>query len=178
MSRSLEKWGQSSRLPVVHAKASCVIGRRADPRAAGPFRQGFTILEILVVLAILGIVLVISAIMGRGALTNQEELSAIRSIQQSIWQGASAASARGRNTELIHTGRRVEVREVGTGRLIRTEELPSGVTTTLPNLVFTPPGKISSDSFALVTDGISVNTAKTSTLLRVSIIGEVVAERR
>lgn len=139
---------------------------------------GFTILEILIVLAVLGVVLGISAIMGRGALENQEDLSAIRSIQQSIWQGASAASARGRNTELIHTGRRVEVREVGTGRLIRTEELPIGVTTSLPNLIFTPPGKISATSFALVTDGISVSTAKATTLLRVSIIGEVIAERR
>jgi len=75
------------------------------------------------------------------------------------------------------TGRRIDVREVDSGRLVRTEELPAGVLTNLPRLVFTPPGKISTDSFALVADGISVSTSRGTTTLRVSVIGEVIAEK-
>lgn len=139
---------------------------------------GFTLIEVLVVLAIMGILFGIFAFSNRGALTSQQEQAAIRSIQQSVWQGASAASARGRNTELIHSGRTVVVREVDSQRVIRTEELPAGIGTNLPNLVFTPPGKISASSFALVSDGITVTSGSGTTLLRVSIIGEVIAERQ
>lgn len=131
----------------------------------------------LIVLAILGILLGIFAFTNRGALTGQQEQAAIRSIQHAVWQGASAASARGRNTELVHSGRTVIVREVDSSKVIRSEELPTGILTNLPNLVFTPPGKISASSFALVEGGITVTSRAGTTILRVSIIGEVVAER-
>lgn len=140
--------------------------------------SGITLIELLVVLAVLGIVIGIAVFSNRDALTGQQEQAAIRSIQQSVWQGASAASARGRNTELIHVGRQIEVREVGNGNLIRSEELPAGISTSLPNLVFTPPGKISEASFSEVADGITVVSSSGTTLLRVSIIGEVVAVRQ
>ncbi|MFA5552536.1 MAG: hypothetical protein WDA03_13085 [Trueperaceae bacterium] len=146
---------------------SAVLGRAS----------GITIIETLVVLAIAGILFALMVSSGRGTLESQQEQAAIRSIQQSIWQGSSAASARGRNTELTLTGRRIDVREVDSGRLVRTEELPAGVLTNLPRLVFTPPGKISTDSFALVADGISVSTSRGTTTLRVSVIGEVIAEK-
>lgn len=145
-------------------------------RPAVRSNRGITMVEMLVVLGVLGVLLGLSVFSGRGALERQQEKAAIRSIQQSVWQGASAASARGRNTELVLVGRRIDVREVDSGRLVRTEELPSGVTTNLPNLVFTPPGKISADSFALVRDGISVSSSAGTTMLQVSIIGEVIAE--
>lgn len=140
-------------------------------------QQGVTLVEMLVILAILGVLLGLFIYLGRGALDTQQEKAAIRSIQQSVWQGASGASARGRNTELKLVGKRIEVREVGTGRLIRTEDLPAGVTTDLPTLVFTPPGKISADSFALVENGISVTSKDGTTKLVVSIIGEVMVEK-
>jgi len=140
--------------------------------------QGFSLIELLIVLAILGVLLGIFAFTNRGALTTQQEQAAIRSIQQAVWQGASAASARGRNTELVHSGRTVVVREVDSQRVIRTEDLPAGIGTNLPNLVFTPPGRISASSFALVADGITVTSSSGTSLLRVSIIGEVIAERQ
>ena len=151
-------------------------GPVGSSRFAGERSKGLTLLEVLAVLAILAVLLALAVLNGRGALTGQQDRAAVRSIQQSIWQGASAASARGRNTELVLSGRQVIVREVGSGRLVRTEELPAGVTTNLPHLIFAPPGKISADSFALVEDGITVNTSAGTTLLKVSIIGEVIAE--
>lgn len=160
-------------------RADCRTGPRSGPRisTSSPTRHGFTLIELLVVLAVLGVVLGISGFFGRGALERQQQRAAIRSIQQSVWQGASGASARGRNTELKLVGRRIEVREAGSGRLLRTEELPSGVTTSLPTLVFTPPGKISADSFAQVENGITVSSSEGTTRLIVSIIGEVIAEK-
>lgn len=160
--------------PVPNGGASCPRG--FNPATPGS-REGVTIIELLVVLAILGVLLGLFMVFGRGALDSQQEQAAVRSIQQSVWQGSSGASARGRNTELVLVGRRIEVREIGSGRIIRIEELPAGVTTNLPRLVFTPPGKISTESFAAVEDGIKVATSKGTTTLRVSIIGEVLAER-
>lgn len=139
--------------------------------------MGITLIELLIVLAVLGVVIGIAVFSNRDALRGQQEQAAIRSIQQSVWQGASAASARGRNTELTHVGNRIEVREVGTGNLIRSEDLPSGISTSLPNLVFTPPGRISDATFGAVADGITVQSSSGTTQLRVSIIGEVVAVR-
>lgn len=161
---------------VEHESIVCAVlpNRKSQTSAAV---SGVTIIEFLVVLGILGILLGLFMVFGRGALDSQQEQAAIRSIQQSVWQGSSGASARGRNTELVLTGRRIEVREIGSGRVIRTEELPAGVSTNLPRLVFTPPGKISSESFASVQDGITVTTSKGTTTLRVSVIGEVLAER-
>lgn len=170
-----------SAVPPAHAEPrgpeTELVERLFTSRREARSKRGFTIIEMLVILAILGVLLALFAFMGRGALDTQQEKAAIRSIQQSVWQGASAASARGRNTELKLVGRNVEVREVGSGRLIRTEELPNGVTTNLPTLVFTPPGKISDASFALVEDGITVTGSKGTTRLVVSIIGEVIAEK-
>lgn len=139
-------------------------------------RVGVTLVEILIVLAIAGVLFGLAIFFGRGTLESRQDQAGIRSIQQSIWQGSSAASARGRNTELIRSGRRIEVREVDSGRIIRWEELPANMTTSLPQLVFTPPGKISDESFALVADGITVNSPAGTTVLRVSIIGEVLVE--
>lgn len=139
--------------------------------------QGFSLIEVLVVTGILAIVGTLIFMSTRGPLVEQQERAAIRSIQQSVWQGATAASARGRNTELLQLGQRFIVREVDSGRVIRTDDLPQGITTSLPNLVFTPPGKISEASFEAVADGITVQSTKGVTHLRVSIIGEVVADR-
>lgn len=160
------------------SSATTQAGAPVRPKAQRSRAFGFTLIELLLVLAILGVVLGIAAMTGRGALAGNQERAAIRSIQQSVWQGATAASARGRNTELIHTGRLLQVREVDSGRVIRSEELPAGIATSLPNLVFTPPGKISAASFATVENGITVQSSSGTTLLRVSIIGEVIAEKQ
>lgn len=150
--------------------------RRELPSGDFALQQGVTLIEILVVLGIIAVIAGFGVFGNRGMLIDQQERAAIRSIQQSIWQGATAASARGRNTELLHVGSRVEIREVGSGVLVRSEDLPQGISTSLPNLVFTPPGKISDSSFALVADGIEVNSSRGTQTLRVSVIGEVLLE--
>lgn len=143
-------------------------------------RAGLTILELLTVLAILGIVASIGVVNGRGVLAGRQERSALASIQQSVWQGATAASARGRDVRLVREGRTIRVEEVASGAWIRTEELAAGVETNLPEgtvLTFTPPGRITTTSLDALYAGEPpyVRTSAATYRLRISLIGEVAA---
>ena len=105
--------------------------------------------ELLIVLAIIGIILSVGVFNGRRALTAQEERAAVNTLRQTSWQGATAAAARGRPVIMVRDGRRLSLRlDNADGQVLRSEELPAGVDTNLPNgtvLVFTPPGKIRTD---------------------------------
>lgn len=141
--------------------------------------NGITLLELLVVVAIIGVVAGIGVFNGLRALQGQQEQAAVRSIQQSIWQGATAASARGVETELVRDGRQLLVREVVSGRTLRREELPAGVSTNLPTgqvLRFTPPGQIARTTLAALPEPLWVQITDRRYRLRVSLIGEVRAE--
>jgi len=141
--------------------------------------HGITLLELLVVVAIIGVVAGIGVFNGRRALQGQQEQAAVRSIQQSIWQGATAASARGVETELFRTDRELLVREVPSRRTLRREELPAGVSTNLPEgqvLRFTPPGQIARATLLALPEPLMVWTTDGSYRLTVSLIGEVRAE--
>lgn len=143
--------------------------------------KGLTLLELLVVVAIIGVVAGIGVFNGRRALQSQQEQAAVRSIQQSIWQGATAASARGIETELVRSGSQLLVREVLSGRILRREELPAGVSTNLPTgqvLRFTPPGQIARTTLDALPRPLWVQTSDRRYHLRVSLIGEVRAEVR
>lgn len=136
--------------------------------------EGITLLELLLVLALLGIVVSLGFFNGRRALAVQQETAAINSIRQSVWQGATAAAASGRKTELVRDGRRLVVHEPERNRVIRTEELPSGVATNLPSgtvLVFTPPGRVA--SLDAIPDPLWVQAGDRRYHLELSVIGEV-----
>lgn len=137
---------------------------------------GITLVELLVVLAIVGVILALAVINGRTAAIQRSEQAAVRSLQQSIWQGATAASARGRETELVIEGQRVTVRQIDTGEVVKVYELPNDVTTNLPRMVFTPPGKVSDETFDDLPEDLHVATPDRTYSLTVSVIGEVVAE--
>lgn len=131
-------------------------------------------IELLIVIAIIGIILTIGVFNGRQALNTQEETAALNSLRQSVWQGATAASARGEVTELVRSGDRLEV-ITSNGEILRSETLPAGVTSNLPQgtiLVFTPPGKI--DSATLPYPGqFSMSTGNRRVEIEFSAIGEV-----
>src|SRR5690625_2173040 len=96
--------------------------------------QGLTLIEVLIVLAIIGIILGLGVFNGRQALTGQQEQAAVNSIRQSAWQGATAAAARGARVFL-----RVEDNELllrlenqENGRVIRRESLPRDFVSNIP----------------------------------------------
>lgn len=136
---------------------------------------GVTMIELLIVLAILGVVLALGVFNGRQALASRQEQAAINTIRQSIWQGATAASSRGRTVTLNRTGRILELR--AGEAIIRRDELPSGITINLPQgivLEFNPPGKVVPETLtALMDTNPSVSAGGRTYLLEVSLIGEV-----
>lgn len=114
---------------------------------------------------------------GRRILQGQEQRSAVTSIQQTVWQGATAAAARGNEVYLERTGDAFTLTEDGTGKVLKTFDLPDGVSTNWPKgvkLTFTPPGKVA--SLAVLPSDLSVVADGKTTKLTLSLIGEVKAE--
>jgi prepilin-type N-terminal cleavage/methylation domain-containing protein len=136
--------------------------------------QGFTLIEILIVLTVVSITFTIGAIGSKQILTKQENLSAMRSIKQLFWQGATNAASRSVNLELTHYAQQLTIRPVGGTTLVREATLPNGFSTNLPNGIiatFTSPGKVKmapgiSNTFTVSFDGKTYN-------LTISQIGEV-----
>lgn len=115
-------------------------------------RRGFSLLEILVILAIVGILAGIVTIAGRAILRGQENRSSLYSMRQIFWQGASAASSRGLNLTLVRSGDVVQVIDPAkpvASQVIRKIELSDDATLNLPQgtiATFSPTGKVSIDS--------------------------------
>lgn len=137
--------------------------------------MGITILELLIVLAVLGLVLGIGFFNARRALVGSQERAAVQTVRQSIWQGATAASSRGRPITLVRTGNAFQLVDGDT--IIRSDDLPDGVTTNLAQgtlLEFSPPGKVTADSLAgfMERDPWIGGEGRTQRI-EVSVIGEV-----
>lgn len=136
---------------------------------------GLTLLEILIALAVLGIILGIGIFNARQTLTGSQERAAIQTVRQSIWQGATAASARGRPITLTRNGRILRLMDGET--VIRTDELPPSVGTNFPEgmlLEFSPPGKITPESLgAFMERDPWIGADGRTHHIEVSVIGEV-----
>jgi prepilin-type N-terminal cleavage/methylation domain-containing protein len=136
-------------------------------------KRGFSLLEILVVIAIIAVLAGLVTIGSRAILRGQENRSSLYSMRQIFWQGASAASSRGEVLELVRTGDVLEVRPVSGTKVVRRVELSKDATLSLPTgqiAIFSPSGKVTipvaNNPFTLQSDG------KTYTF-NVSLIGEV-----
>jgi len=139
--------------------------------------KGFTLLELLIVVAIVGVVLGIGFINGRETLRKQEESAALRTVQQSVWQGATSAASRGIRTKLVKSGDNLIISDTDNNK-IRTFELPKDMTTNLPEgdiLIFTPPGKVDETSLAQLSN-LTITVNGKTYKLTISLIGEVKAE--
>lgn len=146
-------------------------------------RAGFTVLELLVAVAIAGVVLSLAVVGGRRILVGQEQRSALTTVQQSVWQGATAAAARGRELELVIAGPGLVLRFADDASVVRTFELPADVSFNLENddrllLRFTPPGTLDPVALAALPDPLVVTTGQGEFVLTLSVIGEVRYERR
>jgi Tfp pilus assembly protein FimT len=134
-------------------------------------------LELLMVIAILGITFTIGAVGSRNILTRQENSAAMRSVKQLFWQGATVAASRSVNLELVRNNQTLVLRTVGTNpTTYRTVTLPNSVTSNLPSsdsviATFSSPGKVNINTG--VSNPFTVSFDNKTYNLTVSQIGEV-----
>jgi len=139
--------------------------------------SGFTLLELLVVIAIIGIVAGIAVMAGRPVVRAQAEEAAFRTLQQSVWQGATMAASRGVRTQLTYAGSTLTVVNQTSGETIRTFDLPEAASLNVPSgttlLEFTPPGKVDLASLAALPNPFTISSNGRTQDVQVSLIGEV-----
>lgn len=141
-----------------------------------PNQIGASIVEILIVVAILAVVAGFAIPNLRTVLQGSEERAAIQSIQQTVWQGATAAAARGVEITLTRTGGDFVLRNTESNQVLKTFTLPSGVSSNWPQLevvTFTPPGKVDPTSLEGFPAELSITANGRTTRLEISLIGEV-----
>jgi len=148
----------------------------AHGRSSSDQVSGITLIEILLVLAIFAIVAAIGIFNGRGLLAGREDQAAIQSIQQTVWQGATAAAARGVVVTLTRTGNTFLLTNTDSGTDLKRFDLPATVTSNWPQnkpLRFTPPGKVDASSIEEFPAQLTVTANGKNTELEISLIGEV-----
>lgn len=135
-------------------------------------RAGLSLIELVLVMAIIATIVGFAAIQGRAMIQRANERSAVNTFQQAVWQGATAAAARGFRTELVRSGNELLVRRASDSSVIRRYEFASGVTLNLPTnpiLIFTPPGRVDT----LPATPIQITADGVTHTLQISLIGEV-----
>lgn len=138
--------------------------------------EGLTILELLIVAAIIGVMAGLVVMSGRPVVRGQEAASAVRTVQQSVWQGATMAASRGVSTELALSGGSLVVRRLDNGQEVRRFELPDETSLNVedgPLLVFTPPGKVDETTLPDPDDPLKLTVRDRTYTLEISLIGEV-----
>jgi len=138
--------------------------------------EGLTILELLIVAAIIGVMAGLVVMSGRPVVRGQEAASAVRTVQQSVWQGATMAASRGVSTELALSGGSLVVRRLDNGQEVRRFELPDETSLNVedgPLLVFTPPGKVDEATLPDADDPLKLTVRDRTYTLEISLIGEV-----
>lgn len=140
-------------------------------------RRGFSLLEILVVIAVIGILAGIGLFNGRQIIRNQNEVASIQQLRQLISRATTAVNAQGKSGTLNRTGTLLKVID-GNNKTLMEMTLDKNVVTNLPqgnSLVFLPTGRISSASLAAL-PALEVQAAGKTFELEISVIGELRAE--
>lgn len=140
---------------------------------------GLTMIELLIVMAIIGILGGIGFISGADIARRKSAEGAITTFQQSVWQGATMAASRGTVVQLIRQGRELQLVDEEGDAIRRRYELPAGVDIPMSNPIirFLPPGKIDASSFTSLPDDLIITTSEGRYRIELSVIGEVRAER-
>ncbi len=147
-------------------------------------QSGFSMIEILLVVAIVGIIASIGFVQGRRLLSKQTESSTISAITQTLARGSSAASARGEEVILRKSGNKLFlVRGTDSFGFV---DIPPSVTlktktgVALPAdidlLSYSPKGLIDATDIANNFSPLQLITADKSYNLSASIIGDMKVE--
>lgn len=136
---------------------------------------GFTLLELIMVMAVLAIASGFIVMGAQPMLQAQQSRSGFNAIRQIIWQGATAAASRDITLNLVRSSNRLQVQTTGSpATVIRYVDLPSDISSQLRSgtwMSFTPSGKV---NFAPgFTNPFNVTVRGRSYTLTVSLIGEV-----
>ncbi|MCA9840072.1 MAG: type II secretion system protein [Trueperaceae bacterium] len=138
-------------------------------------RSGFTMLELLIAMTILGVIFSVGGISAYTILKRSQENSSLNSIQHSIWQAAGLSSSRGIVTTIVKSGQTLSVKNESSGATLRSFKLADGVQTNFPEgevMRFLPPGEISEESYQNLPSPITLSTSNGNYTMLVSVIGE------
>jgi prepilin-type N-terminal cleavage/methylation domain-containing protein len=138
-------------------------------------KQGFTMLELLLVIAIVGVLASIAFVSGRQIMRGQEQTAVISQLKQTISRGASSAAARGSVVKLTRSNSNFILKQ-GTKELQRFS-LPNGATLNIPNgdvLEFQSSGLIS--NLAGLPNPLTLTTSSKTYIITISLIGEMKAQ--
>lgn len=140
--------------------------------------KGITVVELLIVVAILGVLVGIAVLNGFRVFTGQEARAAVTSIQQTVWQGATAAAARGVVTRLSRSGDSFVLTDTSTDAALKRFDLPESVTFNWEDgqsLNFLPPGRVEVSSLDALPNPLVIEADGVTSVLTISLIGEVKA---
>ncbi|MCX7784379.1 MAG: type II secretion system GspH family protein [Meiothermus sp.] len=139
--------------------------------------RGFTLLELLVVMAILGVAAGLGIAQLRNLGQRQQAAATVDQIRQLFWQGATAAASRGgTNFLLVRSGNNLRVQSQTDGSILRSVTLPAGVACSLSDgtlAIFTSPGKVNYSSSFPANRQFTVSANGRTFTLTATLIGEV-----
>lgn len=131
-------------------------------------------IEILLVLAIIGIIAGVAVVSGRTIMRSQDEAAALRTIQQYVGQGATAAASRGVVVNLERAGQNLRLRDTANNRILRQADLAESASLGWADGVvirFLPQGRLHPDDLAAVS-GTTLSLSGKQYELELSVIGE------
>lgn len=137
--------------------------------------RGLTLVEMIVLVAVLGVVFTLVAFNGQRTLAEQEEVAFLRTLQGLFWQGATEAASRGETLLLVRQGNRLEIRRGQ--QALRSVRIPSGISLSLAEgtiVQFTPPGKLQGPQGQNLTQPLTftVQRGNKTFTYTISLIGE------
>ncbi len=143
-------------------------------------KRGFSLLEILVILAVLGILLGMAIFAGRDIIKKQNELQSVNQLRQLLWQAGTTVNARAVTGQLTRTGNVFKVVDVtDPTKSILEATLNSNVTSNFPvgeSLIFLSSGRIDTTSLGSLPNPLTITAAGKTFKLTISVIGEIKAE--
>jgi prepilin-type N-terminal cleavage/methylation domain-containing protein len=145
--------------------------------------RGFSTIELLIVIAIIGILVGIAMLNGRQIINQQKEIASVQQFKQLLQRATTTANARGVTATLVRAGSSIEVTAPKKTNPAQTESLmemtlDKNVTSNLPegpSLVFSPVGRIEPTSLGTLpeTNAFEIQAAGKTYKLNLSVIGEV-----